>query len=490
MTGTRRSGVAAVAGEWSPADEVSERYRWIALSVVFVGTLMVVLDTTIVNVALPQIRNSLDAGEGIEWVVTAYLLAVAVSQPATGWLADRFGRKRVFVSSLACFTVASFLCALAPSLGALVGFRVLQGLGGGAMMPVGMAMIFEVFPHERRGQAMGVWGVAAMAGPAIGPTLGGYLVTDVGWHWLFLVNVPVGALGVFLGVRMLRDFGYRDDRSLDVLGLLFGAAGLALTLLGVAQSARWGWGSAATIFCIGLGVTLLVAFVWQELRVPDPAVEVRMFTVPVFTAAIVIVLLTAAAQYVRIVFIPLQLEELRGYTALRVGVLLIPSAVFTALGMPLGGRLVDRVGARLPVVAGCSLMAVAAFSLGNLDVDTPIGVIVVLLALQGFGMGLTSAPATVAGMNALSGRFVAQASAMRSLSSQVAGATAIALTSTVVASRMGDAPTPSEAQTAYNTAFLIVGSGLVGAVLIALRLPRRNAEPVEVEEHVVAIGEV
>src|SRR5690606_35112953 len=137
---------------------------------------MVVLDTTIVNVALPEIRDSLGAGDGVEWIVTAYLLAVAVAQPATGFLADRYGRKQVFTWSLACFTVASLACALAPSLGVLIAFRVLQGIGGGAMMPVGMAIVFEVFPPERRGQAMGIWGVAAMAGPAIGPTLGGYLV--------------------------------------------------------------------------------------------------------------------------------------------------------------------------------------------------------------------------------------------------------------------------------------------------------------------------
>jgi len=213
---------------------------------------------------------------------------------------------------------------------------------------------------------------------------------------------------------------------------------------------------------------------------------VRMFAVPVFAAAMAVVLLTAAAQYVRIVFIPLQLEELRGYTALRVGVLLIPSAVFTALGMPLGGRLVDRVGPRTPVVAGCALMALTSFGLGNLEIDTPIAIVVALLAVQGFGMGLTAAPATVAGMNSLSGRFVAQASAMRSLSSQVAGATAIAVMSTVVASRMGDSPTPTQSQSAYNTAFLLVSAGLVGAAVIGLRLPRRSAARLDAEVAVLA----
>jgi DHA2 family multidrug resistance protein len=351
------------------------------------------------------------------------------------------------------------------------------------MMPVGMAMVFEVFPPERRGQAMGVWGVSAMAGPAIGPTLGGYLVTNVSWHWLFLVNVPIGVLGVVLATRFLRDFGYRDHRPLDGLGLGLGASGLALTLLGVSQSTSWGWGSPTTIACVAIGGVLLAGFVAQELHTPDPAVEIRMFAVPVFAVSMGVILFTAAAQYTRLVFMPLELENLRGYTALRVGVLLIPSALATAAAMPIGGRLVDRVGARLPTVAGCTLMMVALFSLGMIDVHTPILLVVAFLALQGFGMGLTSAPATVAGMNALSGRFVAQASAMRSLSSQVAGATAIAVMSTVVASRMGESPTTTQSQHAYNSAFLLAGVGLAVAVLLAFRLPRTPehetvAEPV------------
>jgi DHA2 family multidrug resistance protein len=470
--------------------EVTERYRWVSLGVVLVGTLLVVLDTTIVNVALPQIGESLHAGDGIEWVVTAYLLAVAVSQPATGWLADRYGRKPIFTGALACFTLASFACALAPSLGVLIGFRVLQGLGGGAMMPVGMAMVFEVFPPERRGQAMGVWGVSAMAGPAIGPTLGGYLVTNVSWHWLFLVNVPIGLLGVVLATHFLLDFGYRDHRPLDALGLLLGASGLALTLLGVSQSPSWGWGSPTTIACVTIGGLLLAGFVAQELRTPNPAVEVRMFAIPVFAVSMGVILFTAAAQYTRLVFMPLELENLRGYTALRVGVILIPSALATAVAMPIGGRLVDRVGARLPTVTGCTIMMIALFSLGNLGVHTPIALVVVFLAMQGFGMGLTSAPATVAGLNALSGRFVAQASAMRSLSSQVAGATAIAVLSTVVASRMGDSPTVTESQHAYNAAFLLAGVGLAVAVVLAFKLPRtaeRGAERDTVAEPVLEL---
>jgi EmrB/QacA subfamily drug resistance transporter len=456
------------------AAAAEERYRWLSLTVVLVGTLMVVLDTTIVNVALPAIRDDLQAGDGIEWVVTAYLLAVAASQPATAWLADRYGRKQIFLTSLVLFTIASLCCGLAPNLGVLVVFRVIQGAGGGAMMPVGMAMVFEVFPPERRGQAIGIWGVAAMAGPAIGPTLGGYLVTSVSWHWLFLVNVPVGAVGLVLGLRILRDSGHRDDRRLDVRGLVLGAGGLAIGLLGVSQSTQWGWGSPATVVTVTTGTIMLIAFVRHELRVDAPIVELRMFRSPVFAVSIVVVAFTAAAQFTRLVFIPLQLEGLRDYTALRVGVLLIPQALATAVAMPLGGRLVDRVGARLPVTVGCSMMALATLLMGRLSVDTPIAWLLGLLCLQGFGMGLTTAPATVAGMNALAPEFVAQASAVRSLSSQVAGAVAVSVLSTLVAARMGDGGSPAHDQSAYNSAFLVASALMVMALVVAFKLPRRT----------------
>jgi MFS family permease len=241
--------------------------------------------------------------------------------------------------------------------------------------------------------------------------------------------------------------------------------------LGVSQSTRWGWTSPLTVASVTIGVALLVAFVRHGLRTEDPIVDMHIFAVRAFAISMGIIMFTAAAQYVRLVFMPLQLEGLRDFTPLHVGVILIPSALGTAATMPVGGRLVDRIGARVPVVAGCSMMGVAALGLSLLRVDTPIGVVIALLTLQGLGMGLTTAPATVAGMNALAGRFVAQASALRSLTSQVAGATVISVAATVVASRMGDDPTPSQAQSAYNSAFFIAAAGLAVAVVLAFRLP-------------------
>lgn len=444
---------------------------WVPLGVVMVATIMVVLDSTIVNVALHQIGIDLGAGDGVEWIVTAYLLAVCISQPATGWLADRFGRKRVFLTSLVAFTAASALCAVAPTLGLLILFRVLQGLGGGALMPVGMTMVFELFPRHQHGRAIAVWGMAAMVAPAIGPTLGGWLVTSVSWHWMFLINVPIGAVALVAGIRLLPDIGHREARSFDGLGLALGGAGLAVMILGIAQGAPWGWTSAATLGCIGVGAVLLGLFVRHELRTPEPLLEVRMFSQRTFRLAMITLAFIMGAQYARLVFVPLQLEELRGYSAMKVGLMFFVPAVTTAIGMAIGGRLVDRIGPRTPVMVGCAAMVLAMGSFARLTLTTPAWVIIGLLSVQGFGMGLTMSPAMVAGLSDLPARLVAQGSAMRSLVTQVSGAVAIAVLGAVVTSRMGVDPSPEHAQAAYNSAFFIAACGVAVALVVAWRLP-------------------
>jgi len=460
---------------------------WVPMTVIMAATIMVVLDSTIVNVALHQIGVDLRAGDGVEWIVTSYLLAVCASQPATGWLADRFGRKRMFLASLVAFTVASAACAAAPNLVVLVLFRVLQGLGGGAMIPVGMAMVLELFPRERHGRAVAIWGMAAMVAPAIGPTLGGWLVTSVSWHWLFLINVPIGAAALVAGIRLLPDIGHREHRPFDLAGLVFGSAGLTIAVLGAAQGNAWGWSSPATVLCLSVGAGSLVLFVRHELRTEHPLIETRMFAQSSFRLAMGAFIFIMGAQYARLVFVPLQLESLRGFTALRVGMMFFVPAIFTAIGMSLGGRLVDRVGPRRPIMLGCVGMLVALLSFSRLTLTTPVWVIVALLSVQGLSMGLTSAPTMVAGVSDLPARLVSQGTAVRSLISQVAGALAVAVLGSVVATGMGSDPTPQQAQDAYNSAFLLASAGVLVALVLASRLPTRTAASEVSVEPVLAV---
>ena len=319
-----------------------------------------------------------------------------------------------------------------------------------------------------------------MVAPAAGPTLGGWLVTSVSWHWLFLVNLPIGAAVVVAGVQLLPNIGHRERRPFDLGGLVLGSAGLTIAILGLAQGNDWGWRSPATVLCLTVGAASLLGFVRHELGTDHPLIDVRMFSNRPFRLAMTVLLFVVGAAFARLVFVPLQLQSLQGYTALRVGTIFIAPAVCTAVGMSIGGRAVDRVGPRRPIMIGCAVMATSLLMCSRLTLGTSIWVLVALLSAQGVGMGLTMAPGMVAGISEMPDRLIAQASAVRSLTTQVAGALAVAVLGTVVGAAMGDDPTPTQAQHAFNAAFLVAGCGVLVALVVASRLPRvATAAPAE-----------
>lgn len=448
---------------------------WLALTVIMCSTIMVSLDSTIVNIALHQIAVDLHALANVEWVVSAYVLAVCVAQPASGWLADRLGRKRLFILSLVGFTAASALCALAPNLPVLVIARVLQGLGGGALMPVGMAIVLELFPREQHGRALGVWGLAAMLAPAIGPVVGGWLVTAVSWHWLFLINVPIGVITFVLAVRLLPQSGERLGRSFDALGLVLGCGGLSLLVLALSQANSWGWASPSILGLLVVGGLAIALFIPHELRTAQPFIEVRLFARPSYRLAIVAMMLMVFAQFGRLVFIPLQLQALRGESALMVGVLFVPAAIATAITMPLAGRIVDRGGSRTPGLIGAAIMAIGVASLSRLTLTSPLWVISLGMFVQGLGYGMAVTPAMVAGLSDLPPELTSQGAAVRSLAGQVGNVIAVAGLGAVVAATTPDRPTPLQSQHAYNHAFTVMAIGTVLLVLLSTRLPRTTA---------------
>lgn len=454
-------------------------YPWIAMGVVLIGTFMVILDTTITNVALPTIGEELHQTASLDWIVTGYLLSVGLAQPATGWLADRFGRHRMFTFSLGAFAVGSLLCAMAPSLQALVVFRILQGLGGGAMMPVGMAMIYELFPPDRRGRALGIWGIAAMAAPAIGPVLGGWLVTNFSWRSIFYVNVPIGAVGVVAALLLLRDTGFRERRPFDRAGMALATGALVALLLAFSRARDWGWAAPQTVALVLGGVALGVAYGVHSSGTRHPMIDLGIFRVRTFSLTIGIVWLVTAAQFARLVFIPLELESVRGLTALEAGMVMAPAALATAVTMPIGGRLADALGARVPVGLGAGLIAAGVYLLSTLSLTTPTWQITIYLAVQASGVGLALMPSSVVAMNSLPSRYVAQASAVRSVNRQVAGALSVGLLSTFVATRIGavsagSAASASVAQAAYNDVFLLSLGGVLLALALVPFLPGRD----------------
>jgi EmrB/QacA subfamily drug resistance transporter len=447
---------------------------WVSMGAVLFGTFVVALDQTMVTIALPRIGTELNALGGIDLVMSAYLLALGVVQPTMGWLADQFGRKRVFLASLGVFTAGSLLSGLAPDLPLLVVARILQGVGGGAIFPVGMAMIYEQVPPGRRGLAMGIWSLGIATAPALGPLVGGLIVTTLGWRWLFFVNVPIGLLGVLVGARVLRFAGFRESRRFDTVGFGLVTVGLASVLYTVSEANTWGWTSPQTLLIGGAGVLLLATWVVHQLRVREPLIDLRMFAIPAYSAAMLLTAGMIAITMARLVFLPLQLVLVHRLTELEVGLLLTPAALAQAVGAPLAGALTDRIGARLPVLLGLVAMTLAAFLFANVTLATPLLVIAAIVGLQGLGNGLALTPNQVAGMNALPQNLLARGTAIRSTTRQVAASFSIAILTAFLAVRVGalEPPATVEEQLAdlsgYNEVFLVCA--MIGLVCLAIAL--------------------
>lgn len=458
-------------------------YPWVVMLVVLAGSYLVVLNTTVLGVALPDIAGDLgaDAALDADWVITIYLLAVVGVQPVAPWLTARAGHKRVYVACLATFALGSVLCALAPSLPTLLAARAVQGAGGGALMPLGMAMVLGVFPVHRRGLVLGLRGMAVMAGPAFGPPIGGLIVTAASWRWIFAALVPVAVVAVVLAAALLRDPQAREPRPFDAGGWMLAFAGVGLVVLGARQAGAWGYASPVTVGVIAAGLVLLGMLVRRTWRRPHPVLELRLLARPIFGLSIVMVWLITVVQYARLNFLPVELQVVRDLSAQDVGLILAPAAVGVALTMSVGGWLADRSGARVPMLAGLGVMAVTTWQLAHLAPDTPVGRIVVVLLAQGMGTGLMRIPLNVAGINALPNRFITQAATLRSLNRQVAGALGTAVLAAIVVAQLGvlapDAASPADvaaAQAAYNRVFQLAFGLVLAALVVAVFMPGRR----------------
>jgi EmrB/QacA subfamily drug resistance transporter len=442
------------------------------MACIMAGTIMVVLDIMIVNLVLHQIGVDLGAVDGIEWVATAYLLGVCASVPVSGWLATRFGVRRVFLASVVAFTVSSAACAAAPSLGMLIALRTFQGAGGGAIMPIGLAIVLDMYPKERHGGAVAKWGVATMIAPAIGPSLGGWVATDLSWRWLFLLYVPVGVAVLAVGWRAIPDIGHRARSPFDLVGFVLGSSGIALLLVALSEGHGWGWTSAATTTCFLGGSLALIAFVHRERATAHPMIDLAIFEERGFRLAVAATFFSLTAQWARLISLPLQLQSVRGVTALTVGLLFVPAAFTAAAGMSIAGRSINRVGVRPAILCGCLVMMVSMLGLSRLTLTTPLVVIAVVVALQSFGHGLVSTSAMVAGLSELPPAHLAQGTAVRNMVAQGSGAFAVAMQTAVVALALTPGGSPQDEHAAYNTVFLVTAGFVAIAIVLAARLPR------------------
>ncbi len=453
----------------------------VTVSVVFVAAMfMSILDATIVNVALPAIGRDFDAPiSSVGAVASGYLVSLAVFIPASGWLGDRFGTRRVFLLALTAFVVASALCGAAGSLGQLVLFRVLQGAAGGMMVPVGMAMLYRVFPQDERVAASRILVVPTAAGPALGPVLGGVLVDHLSWHWAFLINVPVGALVVAFGLRYLpRDVPTGAGRF-DLVGFALAGAGLGLAMFAVSEGPAHGWGSPQIVGSGVAGLLLLVALVPYELRITEPLLRLRLLRERLFRRSFLILVPSTAGFLGLLYAFPQLQQEGLGRSAMTSGLLTFPEAIGIMIGSQVVGHLYGRVGPRRLMSAGAVGVAAGALALTRVTGDTPDALVVVVMLLIGLAMSAVFMPINVVPFARVSHEETSQASAIFNAFRQVGAAIGVALLATTIALvgpvALDAGGTPSPNLGAYHAAFFVAAGLMLLAALLALRIRDADA---------------
>ena len=401
------------------------------MTIIILGVFMAILDTSVVNVAIPKMETALNARtDQIQWVVTGYMLVLGMLIPISGWLTDKFGAKKLFLFALATFTIGSALCGVAWNLEALIIFRIIQALGGALMQPVAMSMIFRIYPPERRGTVMGFFGIAMMAAPAFGPALSGYLVEYWSWRFIFYINVPIGIVAVILGTLMMHEFPHESKGKFDLLGFIFSIIGFGSLLYGFNEVSSLGWGSSEVELFLSVGVLCLIILVIVELRVKEPMIQLRVFKNYQFNMSLIIVSIVSVSMFAGIFFLPLYLQDIRGFSAVRTGLFMTPAALTSAVIMPISGRLFDRIGARPLGIAGLVIVTLATLGFTNLGVETSSSTIQWLYILRNAGVAMTMMPLTTAGMNAIPFKLTSQGTAMNNTVRQVAASLGTAILTT------------------------------------------------------------
>jgi EmrB/QacA subfamily drug resistance transporter len=411
-------------------------YQWQVLICAIVGTFMVMLDQTVVNIALPKITTVFGVGvHETQLVITSYMLALAVIMPATGYLSDTFGTKRLYLITMGLFTAGSLLCGLAWNNTSLVAFRIIQGLGGGMMSPLGMTMLFQVVPPNRRNTIMGFFGLPLMLAPVLGPTLGGYLVEYIDWRVIFTLNVPIGLTGLFLGFTLLRETPFVQGLKFDLRGFVLSAIGFSALLLALSDAATDGWTSSTVLTRFVIGIVALTAWVWVELTDEHPLLDLRLFKIPIFTLSALVSFVLTVGMFGGMLILPLFLQNLRGLGAAESGLILMTQVLPMTIAMPVVGRLVDKVGPRVMILIGLPLLALTTWQMGALDLTTSDTTIRLWLAARGAAMGLVMMPSMTAGLNAVPLPQMSRASAMSNVQRQVFGAFGTAIVVTILQQR-------------------------------------------------------
>jgi EmrB/QacA subfamily drug resistance transporter len=413
--------------------------------VVVLGAVMAILDITVVNVALPTFQRVFTGVDNqiaystVAWTVTGYTLALATVIPITGWAADRFGTKRLYLLAIALFATGSALCATATSINMLIGFRILQGLGGGMLMPLGMTIMTRAAGPKRMGRLMAILGVPMLLGPICGPIIGGWLIQHASWHWIFLINVPIGVISFVYAFLVLAKDEPQPSESFDFVGMLLMSPGLALFLYGVSSipGAANGDYDYMRVWATMLGgAVLIVAFVFHSFRPEHPLLDLRLFKNRDLTVAIITMFLFAAAFFGGLLLVPTYFQQVRGESTLNAGLLVAPQGLGAMVTMPIAGALSDKVPVGRIVPVGLVLIIVGMFGLTQVTADTSYSLLIGELVVMGMGMGATMMPLFTSALKTLKAPEVARGSTLLNINQQIASSVGVAVMSVILTDQL------------------------------------------------------
>ncbi|HTQ55243.1 MAG TPA: DHA2 family efflux MFS transporter permease subunit [Bryobacteraceae bacterium] len=415
---------------------------WVIAMTVMLATFMEVLDTSVANVALPHIAGSLSATvDEATWVLTSYLVSNAIVLPLSGWFSSLIGRKRFYMICVALFTISSMLCGFAPSLGMLIVFRVLQGIGGGALQPISQAILVESFPRHKQGMAMAVYGMGVVVAPVIGPTLGGWITDNYSWRWIFLINIPIGVLSLTLTSMLIFDPAYLIRRAwrglkVDYMGLGLLSLGLACLEIMLDDGQKNDWLSSGFIATVGaLAVVALLSVVVWELRQKEPVVDFRMLQNRNFAISTATMFLLGFVLYGSTMLLPVFLQTLLGYTAMRSGLVLSPGGLVIAFSMPLVGFLLSKVEARWLVIFGLCVSAFGLFGMAHFDLGIDYRTAMMARVVQSAGLGFLFVPINTMAFATVEKHKMGSATGLINLARNVGGSSGIAIVTTILARR-------------------------------------------------------
>lgn len=422
------SARALVEGDGDP-------HKWLIAVAVSLASMMQVIDTSIVNVALPHMMGELGASlDEIAWVTTGYIVAAVIVMPMTGWLAAYFGRKRYFAASIVIFTVASFFCGAANSLQTLIFWRLVQGIGGGALITTSQALLFEAFPPREIGMAMALFGVGVMVGPTLGPTLGGWLTDSYSWPWIFYINLPVGVVAAAMVVAYVRDAEHHvKARTIDFLGigLLIVAIGSLQYLLEHGQTE--GWFDSSLIVTLAVAtVVSMVLLVWRELSVEEPVIDFRVLRHREMAVGTIVGVFMGVALFGSVFVLPIYLQGMLRMSAWQTGMVILPGALATTVSMAVAGRLANRVDARPMIMIGIVLFFASMWRLSQLTSATGGDDFFWPLIWRGLGLGMMFVPLTNLTLSGLDKREIGAGSALSNFSRQIGGSLGIAAIATML----------------------------------------------------------